>query len=107
MATATATATETVKAPVTYLEFISQDDKSVKKESYAIKAQEASIEVQKEIITINADIAKVQSVLLAAKRQVPYNVNSEFLATNQLTELQAKLKFVKSIKTLRFSDVSI
>lgn len=102
------TATETtVVAPVTYLELISQDEKAVKREGLAIRAQEASIEVQKEIMNLNSAIAKAKNVLVAAKRQVPYNVNSEYLATNSLTELEAKLKFVKAIKTVRFSDVTI
>lgn len=108
-ATAAAAQEEVVstKAPVTYLQFISQDEKSVKKEGLAIRAQEASIEVQKEIMGLNSSIAKKTNVLLAAKRQVPYNVSSEYTVTNELIELKAKLAFVQAIKKERFSDVSI
>ena len=100
MATATTT-------PATYLELISQDEKAVKKEGLGIRAQEASIEVQKEIMNLNSAIAKKSNVLKAAKRQVPYNVNAEYTVTKELIELENKLEFVQDIKKERFSDVSI
>lgn len=97
----------TATAKPTYLELISQDEKAAKKEGLAIRAQEASIEVQKEIMNLNSSIAKKKNVLAAAKRQVPYNVCAEHGAVVELEALEAKLKFIQAIKEERFADVSI
>ena len=94
------------KAP-TYLELISQDEKQVKSEALAIKAQEASIEVQREIMNLNSQIAQKTSAIAAAQRQIPYDVKREFKLTSELATLREALEFTQAIKKARFSDVSI
>lgn len=91
----------------TYLNLISQDEKKVKSEALKIKAQEASIEVQREIMNLNSQIAQKISAIAAAQRQIPYNVKQEFKLTVELTKLKEALEFTKTIKEERFSDVSI
>lgn len=93
--------------PQTYLELISQDEKKVQKEGLQIKAQEAVLEVQKEIMSLNSSINKKKQVLAKAQRQIPYNPNSEYLVTKELVELESKLEFLTKLKEERFSDVTI
>lgn len=92
---------------VTYLQLISQDEKKQQKEELAIKAQEASIEVQREIMNLNAQIAAKNSALKTIQRQIPYNVKQEYRLTEELVKLEEALKFTKKIKEERFSDISI
>lgn len=97
-------ATETT---VTYLQLISQDEKKQQKEELAIKAQEASIEVQREIMNLNSQIAARKSALKSIQRQIPYNVKQEYRISTELKDLEEGLAFVKKIKEERFSDISI
>lgn len=92
---------------VTYLQLISQDEKKQQKEELAIKAQEASIEVQREIMNLNSQIAGRTSALKAIQRQIPYNVKQEYKITSELNSLKEALEFTKKIKAERFSDISI
>lgn len=97
--------TETKQA--TYLQLISKDEKEVKVESLKIKAQEASIEVQREIMNLNSQLAKSKSALTAVKRSVPYDVKKELMVVETIESLEAKLAYVQKVKEERFSDVSI
>lgn len=94
-------------AKETYLQLISKDEKKVQKEALAIKAQEASIEVQREIMNLNAQIAQKRQAIAAAQRQIPYDVKSEFKLTSDLARLEEALSFTQAIKGERFTDVSI
>lgn len=91
----------------TYLELISQDEKQVKSEALQIKAQEASIEVQREIMNLNSQIAQKKSAINAAQRQIPYSVKTEYKLTTELEKLEDALEFAQEVKSERFSDVSI
>ena len=87
----------------TYLELISQDEKAVQKESLKLKAQEAALELNREIVKISqkqAEIAKLQ-------RCIPYSVAAEYTANFQLSILEDQLDFAKTVKEERFSDASI
>lgn len=97
----------TTKKAATYLELISKDEKTVAKEGLAIKAQEASIEVQREIMNLNSQIAQKKSAVTKAQRQIPYNVKAEYALTVELAKLEEALEFTQAIKEARFSDVSI
>lgn len=92
---------------LTYLQLISQDEKTQKSEALQIKAQEASIEVQREIMNLNSEIAQKRSAIMAAQRQIPYNVKQEYRLTVELDKLEEALSFTQGIKKDRFSDVSI
>lgn len=94
-------------AQPTYLQLISKDEKVIAKEGLAIKAQEASIEVQRDIMDLNAQIASKKSQLVAAQRQIPYSVKREFKLEVELMKLEEALDFATSIKKTRFSDVTI
>lgn len=103
-----ATATETtVNTNPTYLQLISQDEKAVKIEGLHIKAQEASLEVSRDIMNLKSGIAKKQSALAAVQRQIPYSVGTEYTLTQEIAELQTKLDFAVQIKETRFSDATI
>lgn len=91
----------------TYLELISKDEKAVKLEGLQIKAQEASIEVSREVMNLNSQIAKKTSQVVAAQRAVPYNVVNEYKLTKELAELGNALEFVNTIKKSRFADITI
>ena len=94
-------------APTTYFEFISQDEKTVKIEALKLKAQEAGLEVTKELFTLNSELAKAKSELALAKKRIPYSVLAEYQITSRIEDLEAKIKFVTAIKTERFSDATI
>jgi len=91
----------------TYLQLISKDEKQVKVEGLTIKAQEASLEVSREIMNLKSSIAKKTTELEASKRQIPYDVRSEYKLTNELQELNNRLEFAQAIKSERFSDANI
>ncbi len=92
---------------VTYLQLISQDEKTVKREELSIKAQEASIDVQREIMDLNAQIAAKRSAIASSQRRIPYSVKQEYKLTVELAKLEEALEFAQEIKKNRFSDISI
>ena len=94
-------------AKPTYLELISQDEKEVKVEALKIEAQRASIGVQTVVLELNGKISLAKIALSAAKKRVPYSVQAEYDASQDLERLEAKLEFAKTIKDERFSDVTI
>lgn len=97
----------TTPAVPTYLELISQDEKTVKIEALRIEAQRASIAVQTSIMELGSKIADVKMGIAAAQRRAPYSVKAEYDATKVLEELEAALAFAKKIKDTRFTDVTI
>jgi hypothetical protein len=97
----------TVVAKPTYLELISKDEKSVKVEALKLKAQEAGLEVTREIFNIKTRISNKNNELVSAQRAMPYSVAKEYAITKEVAELQAQLEFVQAIKEERFSDAAI
>ena len=98
--------TATVAKP-TYLELISKDEKQVKLESLVLKAQEAGLEVSREIFNLKSLISSKNVELANAQRRIPYSVAAEFKITQEIVDLNAKLEFAQTIKTERFSDAGI
>ncbi len=96
---------ETVQ--LTYLQLISQDEKTQKTEALQIRAQEASLDVQREIMNLNAQIASKKNDLFGVQRQFPYNVKNEYKVCADIDKLEEALAFAQEIKKVRFSDVSI
>ena len=97
----------TTVAKPTYLELISKDEKTVKVEALKIEAQRASIGVQTVVLELNGKISLAKIALSAAQKRVPYSVQAEYDAAQDLERLEAKLEFAKTIKDERFSDVTI
>ena len=97
----------TTAAQPTYLELISKDEKEVKIEGLKIKAQEANLEVSRDIMNLKADIAAKSAQLTASQRQIPYSVSAEYRITKELAELQSRLDFATKIKSERFADAQI
>lgn len=97
----------TAQEQVSYLQLISKDEKEQKVEGLKIKAQEANLEVSRSIMNLKADIAVKTSLLLAAQRQIPYSVSSEYAISLALAELNAKLSFAENVKATRFADAQI
>ncbi len=98
--------TTEVKKP-TYLELISKDEKTVQKENLKIKAQEAALNVAREILSLNAEISLANSEVEKAQRAIPYSVAIEYKAVKKLEELTVRLEFATGIKDSRFTDATI
>ena len=98
--------TTEVKKP-TYLELISKDEKTVQKENLKIKAQEAALNVSREILALSSEETALKSEVEKAKRAIPYSVATEYKAAKKLEEVQARLAFANEIKENRFSDATI
>ena len=98
--------TTEVKKP-TYLELISKDEKTVQKENLKIKAQEAALNVARDILALNAEVSLRKSALEIAQRAIPYSVSTEYKIAKELKEYEARLKFAMEIKDSRFTDASI
>ena len=96
----------TVAQP-TYLELISKDEKTVQKENLKIKAQEAALNVARDILSLNAEIGLRKSALEAAQRAIPYSVAAEYKLSKELAEFEARLAFANSVKDSRFTDATI
>lgn len=97
----------TVTTRPTYLELISKDEKTVQKENLKIKAQEAALNVARDILALNAEVSVKRSALEAAQRSVPYSVASEYKISKDLAELEARLEFATDVRETRFTDASI
>lgn len=93
-------------ASTTYLKRISQDDKTVKKENLKLTAQEASLEISREILATNSNISKLKIALDKANRQIPFDVNQIYKVTNAITAQEEKLAFITKIKEEDFSDAT-
>lgn len=91
----------------TYFELISQDEKTVQKESLKLKAQEAGLELNREIFDLTVKIKAQETVLTGLQRRIPYSVGAEYNATKILVELEERLEFAKAVKEDRFSDAGI
>ena len=98
--------TTEVKKP-TYLELISKDEKTVQKENLKITAQEAALNVSREILALSSEETALKSEVEKAKRAIPYSVAVEYKASQRLEEVQARLAFANEIKDNRFSDATI
>lgn len=91
----------------TYLELISKDEKTVQKENLKITAQEAALNVSREILALSSEETMLKAEVEKAKRAIPYSVATEYKATQRLQEIQARLAFANEIKDNRFSDATI
>lgn len=93
--------------PVTYLQFISQDEKSVKVEALKLTAQEAALNLNKDLFDLTSSLSKARASLYKAQRAIPYSVQVEYKITKEISELETRIAFVNEIKAERFSDASI
>lgn len=91
----------------TYLELISKDEKTVQKENLKITAQEAALNVSREILALSSEETTLKAEVEKAKRAIPYLVSAEYKSAQRLAEVQARLAFVNEIKDNRFSDATI
>ena len=91
----------------TYLELISKDEKTVQKENLKIVAQEAALNVSREILALSAEETSLKSEVERAKRAIPYSVAVEYKTSKKLEEVQNRLEFANEIKSNRFSDATI
>jgi len=92
---------------LTYFELISQDEKTVQKESLKITAQEAALELNREILNLSVKIGKKETEISKLQRQIPYSVGAEYVSTTELLNYREQLKFAKKVKEERFADASI
>lgn len=91
----------------TYLQLISQDEKTVQKESLKLKAQEAGLELNRQIFNLTVKVSQKEAEIAKLQRQIPYSVAAEYVATKELEEFKVQLKFAQTVKEERFADVSI
>lgn len=99
--------TNSTVAQLTYLQLISKDEKTVQKENLKIKAQEAALNVSRDILALNSEIAVKKSQVENAQRAIPYSVAAEYKLSKELVELEARLAFANSVKDSRFTDATI
>lgn len=99
--------TNSTVAQPTYLQLISKDEKTVQKENLKIKAQEAALNVSRDILALNSEIAVKKSQVENAQRAIPYSVAAEYKLSKELVELEARLAFANSVKDSRFTDATI
>ena len=91
----------------TYLQLISQDEKTVQKESLKLKAQEAGLELNRQIFNLTVKVSQKEAEIAKLQRQIPYSVAAEYVATKELEEFKVQLKFAQTVKEERFADASI
>lgn len=106
-ATAGVATVNSVTTAPTYLELISRDEKTVQKENLKIKAQEAALNVSRDVLALNTEITLKRSSLETAQRAVPYSVAAEYKIAKELKELEERLAFANQIKETRFTDAAI
>jgi hypothetical protein len=97
----------TTVAQPTYFQLISQDDKTVQKESLKLKAQEAGLELNRQIFNLTVKVSQKEAEITKLQRQIPYSVATEYVATAELTNYKEQLEFAKTVKEERFADASI
>lgn len=97
----------TVRSAQTYLELISKDEKTVQKENLKIKAQEAALNVARDILALNTEVSLKRSALESAQRAIPYLVATEYRIAKELAELEARVEFATTIRESRFTDANI
>lgn len=90
-----------------YLDLISKDEKQVQKESLKLKAQEAGLELNREIFNLTVKISAKEAEINKLKRAIPYSVSAEYRAISELETYKAQLEFAKTIKEERFADATI
>ena len=96
----------TVTTP-TYLELISKDEKAVKLESLKLKAQEAALELNREIFNLTSKIQSKKNELATAQRAIPYSVAVEYKISQDIANTQTQLEFAQAVRTERFADATI
>lgn len=99
-------ATTEVIREKTYLELISQDEKTILKEDLKLKAQEANLEISREVLNITKAINVKKSEVEKLKRAIPYSAANEYVASQQLAELEKRLAFLEEVKNKRFTDLN-
>ena len=95
------------QTPQTYLQLISQDEKTAKVEALKLKAQEAGLALNQEIFNLTVSISKKKSEIVQLQKAIPYSVAAEYLATKALAELEERLEFTQTVKSERFGDATI
>lgn len=95
------------QTPQTYLQLISQDEKTAKVEALKLKAQEAGLALNQEIFNLTVSISKKKAEITQLQKAIPYSVAAEYLATKALAELEERLEFTQTVKSERFGDATI
>ena len=95
------------QTPQTYLQLISQDEKTAKVEALKLKAQEAGLALNQEIFNLTVSISKKKAEIVQLQKAIPYSVAAEYLAIKALAELEERLEFTQTVKSERFGDATI
>lgn len=106
MAEQTNVTTEVTKQK-TYLELISQDPETKKKENLTITAQEAHLDLSKTILLVEQDLGKAKLTLEKTKSAIPYNAEAEYQSQMVVSKLNKKLEYFRQVKTERFHDALV
>lgn len=85
-----------------YIDLISQSAKDDEKEELGFRAEEASLEVKQAILETTKAVSVAKRALTKAKKAVPYSLQGEVEATNDLAELESGLAIAKTIEAERF-----
>ncbi len=85
-----------------YKDLISKSQKQLEAEELDLKVQIAQSDLQVTVATTKKDLASAKRSLIAAQSAVPYNVQDEFDAYQQVQGLESALAFAERILAERF-----
>lgn len=98
--------TET-RRPLTYLEMISQDEKSQKSAENKIQAQQQALTLDKAIFDLGVELNRAKVALETSKKAKTYSVFTEFTLVKTIKDLEEQLSFARNIKKERFFDAEV
>ena len=91
-----------VATPQKYVDLISKSDKQTQSEELALEVQKAKSGLEVTIATTNLDLANAKQTLLKTQCAIPYSVNDEAAASEEVEALEKGLAFAKRILEERF-----
>lgn len=96
-----------VSTEKTYLQMISQDEKTKAKQELLLTAQNANLELGQHILRLKTQISSLAMKIERMKCEIPYNYKEEYGATLIKKQLEEELNFVEKVRGDRFKDATI
>jgi GTP-dependent phosphoenolpyruvate carboxykinase len=93
---------KTKKSVLKYGDLISMSQSELQLEELELKVQEAKSTLEVTIATTNRDLAKTKQRLTACQRAVPYSIQDEIDAFEEVKSLETALDYAKKVLRERF-----
>ena len=90
-----------------YLERITKGKEEKDKEAAIAAAQDAKIQVEADLMSAKREVSKAKSELNAAKNSIPFDSGDVLEAQRTLSEVEADVTALQSIKEELFGDVKL